>query len=453
VFLQIALLLLMCFPAVAVAEGTTAINMSLSKTMASVGDNIVVSGTATPGAWVPLKVIDQAGNIVVFDATKAGGDGNYTISFIIPEGVTDTLKVVVGEGSNVANKDMVIRTGESGGGSPGTGTGGGGGGGGPVDKPVISTTGSAVVKPSTGGTISLGEDVEINIPANALNGTNNQEITITKVSNPPQASAGFRLLGNVYEFKVAGTSSYNFSKEVTITFTFDPSALKPGETPAIYYYDENEQEWVYLGGTVSGNTISVQVDHLTKFAVMAEIEAVPVIADKDKLTDIPGHWAEESIKELVSLGAISGYADGTFKPDNKITRAEFATIIVKTFKLAAQNGTVFADTQGHWAQDSIATAAYYGIVSGYDADTFGPDDPITREQMAVMIVKAAQLSPVDSPLTFTDNSSISAWAKEAMATAVAKGIINGYPDNTVRPQGNATRAEAATVIVKALHSI
>ena len=70
-----------------------------------------------------------------------------------------------------------------------------------------------------------------------------------------------------------------------------------------------------------------------------------------------------------------------------------------------------------------------------------------------MIVKAAQLSPVDSPLTFTDNSSISAWAKEAMATAVAKGIINGYPDNTVRPQGNATRAEAATVIVKALHSI
>ena len=152
---------------------------------------------------------------------------------------------------------MVIRTGESGGGSPGTGTGGGGGGGGPVDKPVISTTGSAVVKPSTGGTISLGEDVEINIPANALNGTNNQEITITKVSNPPQASAGFRLLGNVYEFKVAGTSSYNFSKEVTITFTFDPGTLKPGETPAIYYYDESKQEWVYLGGTVSGNTISV----------------------------------------------------------------------------------------------------------------------------------------------------------------------------------------------------
>jgi hypothetical protein len=409
VFLQIALLLLMCFPAVAVAEGTTAINMTLSKTLASVGDNIVVSGTTIPGAWVPLKVIDQAGNIVVFDATKAGGDGNYTISFIIPEGVTGTLKVVVGEGSNVANKDMVIRTGESGGGSPGTGTGGGGGGGISPDKPVTSTTGKAVVKPGAGGTISLGSEASIGIPANALKGTEKVEVIVEKVADP-EVPTGFRLVGSVYEFTVGGQSSYNFAKEVTITFTFDPGTLKPGETPAIYYYDENEQEWVCLGGTVSDNTISVQVDHLTKFAVMAEIEAVPVIADKDKLTDIPGHWAEESIKELVSLGAISGYADGTFKPDNKITRAEFATIIVKTFKLAAQNGTVFADTQGHWAQDSIATAAYYGIVSGYDADTFGPDDPITREQMAVMIVKAAQLSPVDSPLTFTDNSSISAWA-------------------------------------------
>lgn len=745
-FLQIALLLLMCFPAVAVAEGTTAINMTLSKTLASVGDNIVVSGTTIPGAWVPLKVIDTAGNIAVFDATKADGDGSYAISFKVPEGVSGKLTVVAGEGSSVAtgelnlgtqppketaarptawpaggtvgpgtkvtlttatsganiyytldgstptggsisyvgpvtinqpvtikaiaakpgmndsslltasyaiaqailetevevdgsNKELAITEDTKNLGAPvrvyvpnnvkgasvsvsalmnppvsgtvttsalpainivaqdnsvstaapiqvmipaGTtisapqdwngainiptvqptssvtvdpdpgkkatvnsvieigygdtpllfnkavrlvipgqagkdagyyrngvftaipalppnaqdnqawadsniasgkdgkmdvgsdlviwtkhftkfvsytqsdvsspGSGGGGGGGISPDKPVTSTTGKAVVKPGAGGTISLGSEASIGIPANALKGTEKVEVIVEKVADP-EVPTGFRLVGSVYEFTVGGQSSYNFAKEVTITFTFDPGTLKPGETPAIYYYDENEQEWVCLGGTVSDNTISVQVDHLTKFAVMAEIEAVPVIADKDKLTDIPGHWAEESIKELVSLGAISGYADGTFKPDNKITRAEFATIIVKTFKLAAQNGTVFADTQGHWAQDSIATAAYYGIVSGYDADTFGPDDPITREQMAVMIVKAAQLSPVDSPLTFTDNSSISAWAKEAMATAVAKGIINGYPDNTVRPQGNATRAEAATVIVKALHSI
>ncbi len=455
VFLQIALLLLMCFPAVAKAEGTTAINTSLSKTMASVGDNIVVSGTTTPGAWVPLKVIDTAGNIAVFDATKADQNGSYTISFKVPDSVPGTLKVVVGEGSNVTSKDLAIRTGDNpgtggGGGSPGTGTGGGGGGGGSIDKPAISTTGSATVKPSTGGTISLGEDVKIAIPANALKGTSNQEITITRVSNPPQAAAGFRFLGNVYEFKIEGMSGYNFAEKVTLTFTFDPSSLKPGETPAIYYYDESKQEWVYLGGTVSGNTISVEVDHFTKFAVMAEIETVPVIADKGILNDIYGHWAENNINELVNLGVVSGYPDGTFRPDNNITRAEFAAILIKAFQLQAHSGTVFADTSGHWAQDSIAAAAYYGIVSGYDANTFGPDDPITREQMAVMIVKAAQLSPLAFQLTFTDNNSISEWAKEAMSTAVAKGIIKGYPDNTVRPQGNATRAEAVTVIIKTM---
>jgi hypothetical protein len=70
--------------------------------------------------------------------------------------------------------------------------------------------------------------------------------------------------------------------------------------------------------------------------------------------------------------------------------------------------------------------------------------------MAVMVVKAAKLTPAAVELSFTDSAGISEWAREAMTTAVANGIINGYPDNTVRPQGSATRAEAVTVIVNAL---
>ena len=168
------------------------------------------------------------------------------------------------------------------------------------------------------------------------------------------------------------------------------------------------------------------------------------------LKDIAGHWAENNIQKLVALGAISGYPDGTFKPDNKITRAEFATILVKAFQLEPQNGKVFKDTAGHWAQETISTAASYGIVRGYSADSFGPDDLITREQMVVMIVRAVKLTPAAVELSFTDSASISEWAREAMGTAVANGIISGYPDNTVRPQANATRAEAVTVIVNAL---
>ncbi len=167
-------------------------------------------------------------------------------------------------------------------------------------------------------------------------------------------------------------------------------------------------------------------------------------------TDTPGHWAENNIKELVALGAIGGYPDGTFRPDNRISRAEFATILVKAFELDPQSGKVFADTAGHWAKETIATAASYGIVSGYDAATFGPDDPVTREQMAVMVMGAAKLEPVAGELPFKDGGKVSGWAKEAVAAAVGSGIIGGYPDNTLRPQGNATRAEAVTVIVNAM---
>lgn len=323
-----------------------------------------------------------------------------------------------------------------------------GGGGGITPKPVTSTTGKAIVTPSAGGSISLGNEATIEIPAYALTGTSAKEVKVSKVTAPPGAPVGFKLISNVYEFSVGGENSYKFAKEVTITLSFDPSVLKAGETPAIYYYNQSEKKWVHLGGKVTGNTVSVQVDHFTQFAVMS-VEALPVIGLN--LTDINGHWAEYNIKKLVALGAVSGYPDGTFKPDNNITRSEFVTILVKAFNRELESGgKVFADTVGHWAAESIAIAASHGIVKGYDENTFGPDDTITREQMVVMIANAANLIPAEVELPFIDSSSISAWAREAMAAAVNNGIIGGYPDNTVRPQGEATRCEAATVIVNAL---
>ncbi|MGI6605052.1 MAG: S-layer homology domain-containing protein [bacterium] len=171
----------------------------------------------------------------------------------------------------------------------------------------------------------------------------------------------------------------------------------------------------------------------------------------EPFTDIQGHWAQHSIIQLFKLGAISGNPDGTFKPDHKITRAEYVTMLVKTFQMEKRAGRVFADTASHWARDYIATAVASGIASGYDDNTFAPNDALTREQMAVMLVKAAQLAPLsDSRPEFTDSGSISAWAVDAMVAAVQNGILSGYPDNTIRPKGNATRAEAVTVVLNAL---
>jgi len=168
------------------------------------------------------------------------------------------------------------------------------------------------------------------------------------------------------------------------------------------------------------------------------------------LKDVPGNWAAGSINKLVSLGAIGGYPDGSFQPDARITRAEFATVLVKAFKLGVQNGRTYSDTSDHWASKYIATASAQGIVSGYSEGTFGPDDFITREQMAIMIVKAGKLTPAQGGKAFADQAKISSWAAEAIATASSRNIISGYTDSTFRPQSNATRGEAVTVIAKAL---
>lgn len=126
-------------------------------------------------------------------------------------------------------------------------------------------------------------------------------------------------------------------------------------------------------------------------------------------------------------------------------------MLVKAFRIENQGGKVFADTASHWARDYIAAAVAGGIASGYDNNNFGPNDAITREQMATMVAKTAQLMPqADGRTPFTDSSSISSWAVDAVAAAVNSGIISGYPDNTIRPQGNATKAEAVTVILNAL---
>jgi len=169
------------------------------------------------------------------------------------------------------------------------------------------------------------------------------------------------------------------------------------------------------------------------------------------LKDITNHWAGERINNLVARGAIKGYPDGTFQPDATITRAEFTTVVVKAFNLTNSNGKVFTDTSGHWAKDYIATATAAGIVGGYNDNVFGPNDPVTREQMAAMVVKAANLTVAAAENQFADSSGIAGWAQKAVATAVNNQIIRGYPDNTFKPGGKATRAEAVTVIVNALN--
>jgi len=178
-----------------------------------------------------------------------------------------------------------------------------------------------------------------------------------------------------------------------------------------------------------------------------------VIAD-NFLSDIKGHWAQDTIEDLVNEGIIEGYPDGTFKPNNNITRAEFTSLLVRTFDLKpGPAGKVFSDTADHWAKDHIKTANYHGLVNGYSDTLFGPNDPVTREQIAVMVVNATKVGLSDRSKTFIDSAQISVWAEESVAKAAAAGLITGYSDGTFKPKVNATRAEAAVILDRSIKVI
>ncbi|TDF90584.1 cadherin-like beta sandwich domain-containing protein [Paenibacillus piri] len=321
----------------------------------------------------------------------------------------------------------------------------GGGGGVPANTGTIAA--------SSGGTLSL-NGVKIEVPAGAMDGS--VQVTVEKVSDTSllPVDKAFRLLSEVYEIKK--DKDGDFSKPVVITLPFDKTKVNFDEsTVGLYWLNEQTRTWVQLDDLKVDQTeatASGSVTHFTKFAVLAsdKTKTGQPQTTEAEFADMKGHWAEASVRELVSRGAINGYPDHTFKPDNSITRAEFVTVIVKAFRLTAQDGKSFGDTSAHWAKSSISTAAALGVVTGYSEDAFGPDDLITREQMAAIVVRAARIDPADQSISFSDSRQVSDWARPALAAASAKGLINGYADGTVKPKENSTRAEAVTLILRAL---
>lgn len=174
----------------------------------------------------------------------------------------------------------------------------------------------------------------------------------------------------------------------------------------------------------------------------------------DVLTDIGSHPAKQAILTAVDLGFVTGYPDGTFKPENNITRAEFSTMLMKALN-AKEQGTdlTFKDnnTIGAWAVPAIQQAVKLGIISGYQDGTFRPNANITHAEMIAMVMRASGL-PLDNmaQTTFPDNQQIPSWARPAAAAAQNSGITLGFKNGLFAPQVLSTRAEAATVIVNML---
>lgn len=169
-------------------------------------------------------------------------------------------------------------------------------------------------------------------------------------------------------------------------------------------------------------------------------------SDEVKLTDIDNHWAKESIIEFVKKGMLNGYEDNTFKPDNSITRAEFVKIVNKVFGFSEAGEVKFSDVnENDWYYNELQIAVKEGYINGYEDNTFRPNNQITRQEAASVISNILKISG-DGNLNFADKDQIGDWAKSAVDALNDNNIMGGYEDNTFRPNNSMTRAEAVVTL-------
>lgn len=169
-------------------------------------------------------------------------------------------------------------------------------------------------------------------------------------------------------------------------------------------------------------------------------------------------WAKDYIESLAEKNIVNGRADGRFVPNDSVTRAEFLKMLLEALKLTDETAdTAFRDTdKNQWHYKYVATAQKLGITDGINENTFGVDMPITRQDMAVMVYRAASaaklpLADKGSQTAFEDNALIQDYAAMGVRALVSTGVINGTGGNLFDPFSDSTRAQAATVICKIMN--
>lgn len=174
-------------------------------------------------------------------------------------------------------------------------------------------------------------------------------------------------------------------------------------------------------------------------------------------SDLPSdYWAYPFIAELTRRGMISGFNDGTFRPDQPVTRTEYAAMIEKILPNAQQNRIAFNDVPaGFWGTQAIDEAVKSGFVKGYPDATFQPDQPISRMQVLLSLANGFQLpKPADPnvPLQlFDDRAEVPEWAKPAVGAATQSSVVVNHPERSqLNPNQPATRAEVAAMLYQAL---
>ena len=257
--------------------------------------------------------------------------------------------------------------------------------------------------------------------------------------------------------------NYRITVEATQggTVTADPTAAKAGATVTLTPAPDRG----YQVGSVAvtdrfGDPVAVteQADGTYTFVMPNGQVTVTVTFAEAPLPfhDVTeGDWFYDAVRYAYETGLMDGVGDNLFAPNSQTTRAQLVTIL---YRLAGEpepgGDSGFSDVAaGTWYTDAVVWAAENGIVNGTTDATFAPGEDITREQLVTVLYRYAESKGYDVSASadlsgYPDADQIQSYAAESVAWAVAEGLIQGFEDNTLRPAGNATRAQIATILMR-----
>lgn len=231
-----------------------------------------------------------------------------------------------------------------------------------------------------------------------------------------------------------------------ITVKINIKGLGNPDKLAAYYLNEEENVLEFVTGRIEDNMLVLRLSHFSQYIIL-----------ESQLTfeDLENHWSKIFVESMAAKHIINGYEDGTFKPNDDITRSEFTKMIVLALELDIEEykGT-FTDVESDvWYADYVGTMVKNGLIKGYEDGTFKPNHKITRAEMANIIgnVLDLEVNKVEKKELLgelKDKEDIKAWVEDSVAKVVKSGIMVGDENNNFKPNETTTRGEAATAIYR-----
>ena len=254
-----------------------------------------------------------------------------------------------------------------------------------------------------------------------------------------QANALLTVLGHAFVYHA---EEDNKTQKINI-----PVQL-PENVPVGVYQVGSNNELIFIGGKQVGNSIEVELTQGGTYVILSYDKSY---ADVDS-----SHWAYGAIRQLSAMQIVNGVNETDFEPKKDVTRAEFITMLVRALGLEAKKAANFTDVPANsWFADSMTAAIEAGLILGMDDKTLAPNAKLTREQMALLLVRAYQIKTgktiaIESVLPFSDLDEVSPWAKEGLNTAYQLNLVSGHANGTFMPKDTTLRAEAITAIINYL---